>query len=74
MFGSNLNKEAIICTKDSPGQSVCQGDSGSALGKIENGRFVQYGIISFTSKSCDEGNPAGYSEISDQMDWILKNL
>lgn len=74
VYGSFLNEKIVVCTQDSPGQSVCQGDSGSALGRLENGRFVQYAIISFTSRKCDRGHPTGYTELSPMLDWIKDNL
>ena len=48
---------------DEPGESICQGDSGSAVGKIENEKFILYGVISFTANDCTSGYPTGYTEV-----------
>lgn len=49
--------------------------SGSAVGKIENGRFILYGIVSFTSsRGCKLGYPTGFTEIQPHLDWIMKNI
>ena len=100
-YGRNLHKD-IFCTMDIPGESICQGDSGtyieffkkknynlrekyfkhriifysgSAVGKIENGRFILYGIVSFTSsRGCKLGYPTGFTEIQPHLDWIMKNI
>ena len=79
---------SILCTRDVPGQSICQaktfnfhwwfplisrnfeGDSGSSIGKIENERFVLYGLASFTSDSCLSGYPNSFTEIQPHMDFI----
>ena len=48
---------------------------GSAVGKIENGRFILYGIVSFTSsRGCKLGYPTGFTEIQPHLDWIMKNI
>ena len=51
-----------------------KGDSWSSIGKIENDRFVLYGLASFTSDSCLSGYPNGFTEIQPHMDFILENL
>ncbi len=73
-FGKRVIADHIMCTKDAARQSVCQGDSGSSVGKMEAGKFVLYGLISFTTSTCFEGNPTGYTEIEPHLKWIQKNI
>ena len=74
VYGSAIDGDVVLCTQDDPGQSVCQGDSGSSLGQIKSdGQFVLAGLISFTGTSCDKGYPAGYSEIEPLTDWIMQH-
>ena len=74
VFGNVFNDNIVMCTQDNPGESTCQGDSGSSLGRIEDGRFVLVGIISFTGQDCSVGAPTGYTEIIPHLQWIKKHL
>lgn len=72
-FGNVFNSKIVMCTQNKPGESTCQGDSGSSLGRIEEGRFVLMGIISFTGQDCSIGSPTGYTEVIPHLEWIKKH-
>ena len=72
-YAQNLDS-SIMCTRDDPGESICQGDSGSAVGKIENDRFTLYGIVSFTGIDCSKGSPTGFTQILPHLDWIMSHI
>ena len=73
-FGNVFNGKVVMCTQNEAGQSVCQGDSGSSLGRIEDGRFILLGIISFTGQDCSIGSPTGYTEVVPHLEWIKDHI
>ena len=54
----------------SPTTGACFGDSGGPA-VLED---TQYGIASFVRGGCAEGNPDGYTRISDNYDWIRQQV
>lgn len=62
-----------ICAVGNPKQGACQGDSGTALIKEENGTQVQIGVLSWGASVCEQGYPIVFARTSDYIDWIVKN-
>ncbi|XP_022826901.1 chymotrypsin-2-like [Spodoptera litura] len=56
-----------VCTLHSPGFGACNGDSGSALRRIEDGQ--QFGIVSW-GFSCAVGAPDMFVRISAYESWL----
>ena len=74
MYQDNQFVKVVTCSDFNICHNLLKGDSGSSIGKIENDRFVLYGLASFTSDSCLSGYPNGFTEIQPHMDFILENL
>jgi len=66
-----------ICAGDR-GRDSCNGDSGGPLifPDLFNGqqRFVQFGIVSFGSASCGDGNPGVYTNVGSYVPWIAYKI
>ncbi|KAF9801443.1 hypothetical protein SFRURICE_013223 [Spodoptera frugiperda] len=56
-----------VCTLHSPGFGVCNGDSGSALRRVDNGQ--QFGIVSW-GFLCARGHPDVFVRISAYESWL----
>lgn len=68
-------KKSVICAVElrGQGQNVCHGDSGGPL-VIWNGKsYLQVGVSSFTSTTCENGKPSGFARVSHYIDWIERN-
>jgi secreted trypsin-like serine protease len=70
----------MLCAQTNHHQtSSCPGDSGGPLVQFKNGRFVQIGIVSWSS-ACAGRRPnynssvAGYADVSDALAWIRKTI
>lgn len=63
-----------ICAGGENGKDSCSGDSGGPLQAPENGKFIQYGIVSFGGNKCGERRPGVYTKIVYYMDWILDTI
>ncbi|XP_045899466.1 serine protease 33-like [Micropterus dolomieu] len=67
----------MICAGFSAGgKEICQGDSGGALVSKQGGRWIQGGIMSFTSiLGCALPNiPSGYARVSQYQSWINSQI
>lgn len=63
-----------ICTSGAGGKSACNGDSGSPLTAVFNGRQVQVGVVSFGSGfQCDADVPQAYTRITEFISWVEQN-
>ncbi|KAH8300071.1 hypothetical protein KR044_009497 [Drosophila immigrans] len=66
-----------LCAGDR-GKDSCNGDSGGPISYVEyfNGqqRFVQFGIVSFGSSSCGDGNPGVYTKVGSYIRWIAYKI
>ncbi|XP_026752647.1 chymotrypsin-2-like [Galleria mellonella] len=60
-----------LCTLHSPGFGVCNGDSGSALARVDSG--VQIGIVSW-GFPCARGAPDVFVRISGYQNWLIQNV
>ncbi|GBN44765.1 Vitamin K-dependent protein C [Araneus ventricosus] len=63
----------IICARGvDSGQASCQGDSGTAIFKEDDGtgQFFALGITSVGPDNCTSTNPDSYSDIFHYMKWI----
>ncbi|KAJ8719352.1 hypothetical protein PYW08_011527 [Mythimna loreyi] len=56
-----------VCTYHSPGFGTCNGDSGSALRRSDNGQ--QFGIVSW-GLGCARGAPDVYVRLSSYQSWL----
>ncbi|KFD62834.1 hypothetical protein M514_05526, partial [Trichuris suis] len=70
---SVTNEEKMFCAGTlRGGKDACQGDSGGPLVCEINGRFTQYGVVSFGA-GCGKMYYAGvYTFVSRYMDWIRR--
>lgn len=64
----------LICVATSRTASPCKGDSGGPLMFQRNGPlgpyYMQLGIVSFGSLTCEKGLPVGFTRITAFMDYI----
>ncbi|XP_045899465.1 tryptase-like [Micropterus dolomieu] len=76
-YGVSLITNNKMCTGFSAGgKDVCQGDGGGPLVSKQGGRWIQAGIVSFTSsKGCAQPNiPSGYTRVSQYQSWINSRI
>ncbi|XP_038565935.1 transmembrane protease serine 9-like isoform X2 [Micropterus salmoides] len=76
-YGVSLITNNKMCTGFSAGgKDVCQGDGGGPLVSKQGGRWIQAGIVSFTSsKGCAQPNiPSGYTRVSQYQSWINSQI
>ena len=75
VYGSVIDGDVVLCTQDDPGQSVCQGDSGSSLWKWiddQHGKThpVLLGVVS-RGLGCSRYNEPGiYTKVKEYISWI----
>ncbi|KAL7736890.1 hypothetical protein ACLKA6_008770 [Drosophila palustris] len=66
-----------ICAGDR-GRDSCNGDSGGPLVFVDvfkgQQRFVQFGIVSFGSSTCGDGNPGVYTNVGSYTPWIAYKI
>ncbi|XP_062129338.1 serine protease grass-like [Drosophila sulfurigaster albostrigata] len=66
-----------ICT-GSVGKDSCNSDSGGPLSYVallnDYQRFVQYGVVSFGSRTCGDGHPGVYTNIGSYIRWIAYKI
>ncbi|KAJ2951594.1 hypothetical protein O0L34_g13748 [Tuta absoluta] len=60
-----------LCVVHSPDHGMCNGDSGSALVRVDSGQ--QIGIVSW-GLPCARGAPDMFVRVSAYRDWILEHL
>nr|ACR15983.2 serine protease 33 [Mamestra configurata] len=60
-----------VCTFHSAGFGTCNGDSGSALRRVDNGQ--QFGIVSW-GFPCARGAPDMFVRISAYQNWLRSNI
>ncbi|XP_034111215.2 serine protease grass-like [Drosophila albomicans] len=60
------------------GRDACNGDSGGPLAYVKyldgRQRFVQFGIVSFGSSNCGDGNPGVYTNVGSYIRWIAYKI
>ncbi|KAK7072085.1 Testisin [Halocaridina rubra] len=60
----------MICTL-TPSKDACQGDSGGPLiRQLQDGTWVQVGIVSFGLGCGEATNPGVFAKVSNYIDWI----
>ncbi|EDV96776.1 serine protease 1 [Drosophila grimshawi] len=62
----------VLCVSTSEGVSTCEGDSGGPL--LSTDDHVLIGINSFVIEDCESGFPAGFTRVSDHLDWIHEQI
>ncbi|XP_043070266.1 serine protease grass-like [Drosophila grimshawi] len=76
VYGQSM-KSSHICAGSFQKDS-CEGDSGGPLfyPTVYNGvqRMVQFGIVSYGSTSCVDGNPGVYTNVASFIRWIADKL
>ncbi|KAJ8719978.1 hypothetical protein PYW07_012021 [Mythimna separata] len=66
-----VNPNLEVCTIQPAGQGVCNGDSGSALRRNDNGQ--QFGVTSWTLP-CGRGAPDVFVRLSAYQTWLRNNV
>ncbi|XP_046333497.2 serine proteinase stubble-like [Haliotis rufescens] len=72
-FNTNPTTPATQLCAGAPGTGgvdSCQGDSGSPLFCSVNGRWVQYGLVSYGDGCANPGEAGVYTDVSQYVDWI----
>jgi len=64
--------DQFICAADVSGTS-CNGDSGSFVGSVRDGRYEQDALVSFGGFRC-QGYDMGMTEVYTYLDWIKKTI
>lgn len=67
-YWDSLIKPSQLCAHNKQ-ISACLGDSGGPLVCLTNNRYVQYGVTSWGSKSCDR-KPSVFTRLSHYLTWI----
>ncbi|CAO1364158.1 unnamed protein product [Diamesa serratosioi] len=66
-------KPTNMCVSGARGRSSCNGDSGSGVTALINGRIVLLGIVSFGVKNCEAGFPPSFTRVTSYLSWIYTN-
>jgi hypothetical protein len=75
MYDGIINQESMLCAGiDEGGKDACYGDSGGPLLMIQNGHYVQVGVVSFGAGCARPNRPGVYSRISTAADWIQDQI
>jgi secreted trypsin-like serine protease len=73
-YGLDINKSKICADTNGGYEGVCNGDNGGPLVITESdGLPTEVGIVSFgyyESYSCKSGAPAGFTRVSEYLDWL----
>uniref|UniRef100_A0A2H1VHU4 SFRICE_019798 n=1 Tax=Spodoptera frugiperda TaxID=7108 RepID=A0A2H1VHU4_SPOFR len=67
MHAPHVEPHIEVCTYHSPGRGTCNGDSGSALRRVDNGH--QFGVVSW-GFPCALGAPDMFVRISAFQNWL----
>uniref|UniRef100_A0A5S6QI35 Peptidase S1 domain-containing protein n=1 Tax=Trichuris muris TaxID=70415 RepID=A0A5S6QI35_TRIMR len=67
----NMNEDTVFCAgRLTGGRDTCQGDSGGSLVCEVNGKFVQFGIVSY-GVGCGQANMPGiYTKVPFYVSWM----
>lgn len=74
-YGAAHVKESTLCVvglknKD---DNICKGDSGGPLVlKLNDGSFIQVGIVSFFVGGCMPGLPSAFTRVNSYLHWIYE--
>lgn len=70
-------KSTQLCVGEE-GRDSCNGDSGGPLSYVsyynETQRIVLFGIVSFGSRQCAQGDPGVYTNVGSFMPWIADKI
>lgn len=67
---SGYKRPDMLCLSHPLDNGSCYGDSGS--GAVYNGKLI--GVASFILDDCGSKYPDGYSKISHNYNWIMRNM
>ncbi|XP_038565948.1 transmembrane protease serine 9-like [Micropterus salmoides] len=76
-YGVGVVTDNMMCAGFSAGgKGICHGDGGGPLVSKQGGRWIQGGIVSFTSSlGCAVPNrPSGYTRVSQYQSWINSQI
>ncbi|XP_045897981.1 tryptase-like, partial [Micropterus dolomieu] len=76
-YGVGVVTDNVICAGFSAGgKGICQGDGGGPLVSKQGGRWIQAGIVTFTSsRGCAQPNiPSRYTRVSQYQSWINSQI
>lgn len=70
-YGVAQITSSTICTSTDGVRGSCHSDSGGPLSVVENGNFIQVGVVSFGSADgCEGGYPIAFARLSSFTEWI----
>ncbi|XP_003705965.2 venom protease [Megachile rotundata] len=73
-FVQRIDSNVMCAGAYEGGRDACQGDSGGPLLlRLENGRWVNVGIVSWGIRCGEPGIPGIYTRVSSYLDWIFEN-
>ncbi|GLV43287.1 uncharacterized protein CBL_14035 [Carabus blaptoides fortunei] len=73
-FSQTITKNVLCAAGYDGGKDSCQGDSGGPLQyQLENGRWVNIGIVSWGIKCGVPGRPGVYTRVNKYLNWIVDN-
>lgn len=73
-FLESVTDDNICAAAYEGGKDSCSGDSGGPLNyKLENGRWVVIGIVSWGIGCAAKGSPGVYVKVANFLPWIIKN-
>ncbi|XP_053998422.1 proclotting enzyme-like isoform X1 [Hylaeus anthracinus] len=73
-FVRRIPRTVICAGAYEGGRDACQGDSGGPLlHQLDNGRWINVGIVSWGMRCGVAGRPGIYTRVSSYLDWIFQN-
>lgn len=70
----NIPWSRVICAGGEPNKDSCDGDSGGALMNMTADGWTAFGIVSFGSRDCSQGEPGVYTRIQYYLEWLDRTM